>query len=83
MPNQFRSLGGFQNTYCPVCIAIHTNELYLSYFDTIPYWGVLKYYNGLSWVKAKLKVHNGSTWVQKTLKVWDGSQFQTIDTTGV
>lgn len=48
----------------------------------ITYYGILKRYNGMSWVKAKLQVFNGS-WVDAILKFWDGSDWKIIDTTGV
>lgn len=45
--------------------------------------GILKRWNGSTWVKAKLKSWNGSTWVLKPTKIWTGSAWEEIDTTGV
>ena len=56
-----------------------------SYFDAaagITYFGVLKRWNGSSWVKGKLVVYTGA-WVAKPLTRWDGSQWRLVDTTGI
>lgn len=57
-----------------------------SYFDAAggdpSYFGILKRWNGASWVKAKLMVYTGS-FVAKPLKRWTGSAWVAIDTTGV
>lgn len=45
------------------------------------YYGILKRWTGLAWVKEPLKVYTGS-WVSKPLKVWDGLIWQSIDITG-
>jgi hypothetical protein len=37
--------------------------------------GVLKYWNGSSWVAKPLKYWNGSAWAVKTLKYWNGSSW--------
>ena len=49
----------------------------------IAYSGILKRWNGSSWVKEPLKVYNGSSWVAATLKVYDGADWVRVDTTGV
>jgi hypothetical protein len=56
-----------------------------SYFDAaagITYFGVLKRWNGSSWVKGRLVVYTGA-WVAKPLTRWDGSDWKLVDTTGV
>lgn len=49
----------------------------------VTYYGILKRWNGASWIKEPLKYWNGSTWATKPLKVWDGATWQLIDITGV
>jgi len=46
------------------------------------YFGILKRWNGSSWVKGKLVVYTGA-WVAKPLTRWDGSDWKLVDTTGV
>jgi hypothetical protein len=55
------------------------------YFDTqsTTYYGVLKRWNGSSWVKAKMSNFNGVSFVPSVLKFYDGSSFKLIDTTGI
>ena len=47
-----------------------------------PYFGILKRWTGIAWVKAKLMVRVGGIWIAKTLNRWDGNQWLKIDTTG-
>jgi len=47
------------------------------------YDGVLRRWNGASWVKAKLRRWTGAVWADAVLKFWDGSQWGLVDTTGV
>ncbi len=46
------------------------------------YFGILKRWNGATWVKEPLKVYLGS-WQAKPLKRWDGAEWKLVDTTGV
>ena len=46
------------------------------------YYGILKRWNGSTWIKEPLKTFLG-TWLTKPLKRWDGSAWKEIDTTGV
>ena len=48
----------------------------------VSYYGILKRWNGASWVKEPLKYWNGATWGTKPLKRWDGAIWKLIDTTG-
>ena len=45
----------------------------------VTYGGILKTWNGASWVKKKLYEYNGATFVQKPLKMWNGSAWVLID----
>ena len=47
------------------------------------FYGILKRWNGASWIKEPLKTYNGATWTSKPLKVWDGATWQLIDITGI
>lgn len=47
------------------------------------YYGILKRWDGGSWIKEPLKYWNGVSWATKPLKVWDGATWQLIDITGV
>jgi len=47
------------------------------------YAGVLKVYNGASWVKKPMKVCVGGSFVAKPVKRWTGSAWSEIDVTGV
>lgn len=47
------------------------------------YFGILKRWTGLAWVKAKLQYYNGASWVSKPLKRWTGTEWKLVDTTGV
>lgn len=38
-------------------------------------FGVLKYWNGATWIEKPLKRWNGTTWETKTLKLWNGSTW--------
>lgn len=45
-----------------------------------PYFGVLKWWNGSSWIQKPVKVYTGS-WATKALKMWTGTVWGDIDTT--
>jgi len=51
--------------------------------SSVTYYGVLKRYNGSTWIKEPLKVYNGSSFVTKSLKRYNGSTWVLVDTTGV
>jgi hypothetical protein len=38
--------------------------------------GLIKVYDGSSWVWKPVKVWNGTSWVTKTLRYWDGTHWQ-------
>lgn len=46
------------------------------------YYGTLKMWNGLTWVKVPLKVYVGGNYVIKSLKVWLEDAWQEIDING-
>lgn len=48
----------------------------------IAYFGVLKRWNGSSWVKAKMKTWNGIQFVEKPMKYFDGVEFRLVNTSG-
>lgn len=49
----------------------------------VDYYGILKRWNGSSWVPALLKRWNGSSWENKPLKIWTGSEWGLVNNTGV
>lgn len=49
----------------------------------VVYAGVLRRWNGSTWVKATLRRWNGATWVDAVLRIWTGSAWGLIDTTGI
>ena len=51
--------------------------------ETVTYVGVLKEYNGASWVKKPMKVCVGGSFVAKPMKMWTGSDWSEINVTGV
>ena len=46
----------------------------------IVYYGILKIWNGLTWVAKTLKRFNGSTWENVVLKYWSGTEWLLIKT---
>ena len=44
--------------------------------------GLIKVWNGSSWVRKPVKVWNGTSWVQKPVKVWDGANWVTTNPSG-
>jgi hypothetical protein len=69
-------------------LSVYTPPVYntvdFELLDTpIVYYGILKRWDGASWVKEPLKVWNGVTWATKPLKVWDGASWQLVDITGI
>jgi hypothetical protein len=63
---------------------VKVDSLYIgAYADVSAYDGILKRWNGSSWVKAKLENYNGAAFVSKPLKFYDGVSWKTVDTTGV
>jgi hypothetical protein len=48
----------------------------------ITYYGILKYWTGAIWERGLLKSYNGGSFVAKPLKLWDGAIWQDIDATG-
>jgi len=47
------------------------------------YYGILKRYTGVTWVKEPLKTYLAAVWATKPLKRYDGATWKTVDTTGV
>jgi hypothetical protein len=43
--------------------------------EAITTGGVLRYWNGASWVNKPLKYWNGSSWVTKSIKSWNGTAW--------
>ena len=54
------------------------------YFDDPPEpsGGLLKRWNGSSWVKALLKVYLSGAWQGKILKRWTGTEWLSVDASG-
>ena len=44
--------------------------------------GILKRWNGSSWVKALLKVYLSGSWQVKTLRRWTGTEWLAIESSG-
>lgn len=44
--------------------------------------GLIKVWNGSSWVRKPIKVWNGTLWVQKPVKVWSGANWVTTNPSG-
>lgn len=57
-----------------------TNDFWQS--EGIIYYGILKQWNGASWVKESLKTYLAGTWQTKPLKRWNGTDWVIIDTSG-
>jgi hypothetical protein len=49
----------------------------------VTYYGVLKRWTGLAWIKEPLKTYLAGSWQTKPLYRWDGAEWKLIDTTGV
>jgi hypothetical protein len=43
------------------------------------FFGLLKYWNGSTWIRKPLKVFLGGTWQVKPLKRWNGNDWKLID----
>jgi hypothetical protein len=43
-----------------------------------PYYGILKVWNGTSWIATKIKNRKGSLWGFNPLKRWNGSRWLRI-----
>ena len=43
---------------------------------------ILKYWDGATWINAKLKVYTGGSWQLKPLKYWDGSAWKNVNSSG-
>jgi hypothetical protein len=69
---------------CPTGFTCAASSIANEFWEvgSITYYGVLKRYNGSTWVKEPLKVYTGS-FVTKPTKRYNGSQWVLINTTGV
>lgn len=46
------------------------------FWDVVPSTtGILKFYNGSSWVSASVKTYNGTSWVAASVKHYNGSSW--------
>lgn len=46
------------------------------------YFGILKRWTGLAWVKEPLKTWLAGSWQAKPMKRWSGTEWLLVDTTG-
>jgi hypothetical protein len=50
---------------------------------SISSFGVLRYWDGSQWKKAKLKTYSAGSWQLKPMSCWNGASWISIDTSGI
>lgn len=63
-------------------IGLAWSKFIYTYNGAPDYYGVLKRWNGTTWIKEPMKTYLAGSWQSKTLKIWDGTSWKEIDTTG-
>jgi hypothetical protein len=51
--------------------------------ETIIYYGILKRWNGATFIKEPARVYTASGWQDKPLKRWSGTAWLLVDTKGI
>ena len=59
------------------------NDWFFGVASGVTYFGVLKRWTGVAWVKEPLKTYLAGSFQSKPLKRWNGSEWKLIDTAGI